>query len=88
VTATDCVRHSGQCNFSGQEPDRCPGCHTTLDALTRCSLSGSPCNVCRGTFEDHLRRHEEAWARAFIGAQKKQAKPGGAESALMALSGG
>jgi hypothetical protein len=44
--------------------------------------------MCRGTFEDHLRRHEEAWARAFIGAQKKQAKPGGAESALMALSGG
>jgi hypothetical protein len=67
MTATDCVRHSGQCNLPGQEQDRCPGCHTTLDALTRCS-----CYMCRGTFENHLRRHEESWARAFAGAQKER----------------
>jgi hypothetical protein len=44
--------------------------------------------MCQGTFEDHLLRHERQWATAFAGAQKNQAKPDGAESALMALSGG
>lgn len=69
MTATDCVRHNGQCAYSGQEQDRCPGCHTTLDALTRCS-----CNMCRGTFEDHLRRHEEAWATLLASNAEKRAR--------------
>jgi hypothetical protein len=30
--------------------------------------------MCRGTFDDHLRRHEEAWATLLAGYAEKRAR--------------
>jgi len=65
-----CGRHHGLCAFKGDEtePDRCPYCHTTGEAVVRCA---GVC--CRGSVWHHVRVHERADERAAVGAAKRRA---------------
>jgi hypothetical protein len=64
-----CARHRDLCAYDGTEPDRCGWCHSTWTAIDACD-----CRMCRGTREEHARRHEEQAAVLFVMAIKRGAK--------------
>jgi hypothetical protein len=53
VGRSPCPYHDGHCAFYGDEPDRCPHCHTTWARVESCG-----CGRCGNSREHHLAAHE------------------------------
>ena len=69
LPARNCPRHHHFCAYDGTEPGRCSWCHSTVSAIAKCN-----CDMCRGSLEEHTRRHEEQAAALFVQAIKREAK--------------
>jgi hypothetical protein len=71
-----CLRHENKCAYSGDEPDRCPLCHSTYDAIAAPHSAASP-DTGGGDRAAHEAWHARRDARADRSREARRAARAG-----------